>query len=169
MDRKSTATQKNDPLPLLYRKWTMKNKSMHRKAEVAAEHWLQGMGCLETRRCLRTQFNKVDFFGADVVGCLPTGAKIYIQVTTGGKAAVSQRRKKLSSRTWHESETVILAQMYTTKGKRGRFEYWFQAQELSYRNPNQTKRKGWIDWGCPVLIPREWFEVKGLTRGIKNA
>ena len=65
-------------------------KALRRQAEVAAEHWMaKRLGCIAIRRAVRTQWQRVDFFGADLVGVLDTGAKIYIQVTTGSRSAMS--------------------------------------------------------------------------------
>ena len=127
-------------------------KALRRQAEVAAEHWMaKRLGCIAIRRAVRTQWQRVDFFGADLVGVLDTGAKIYIQVTTGSRSAMSTRRAKLGAFPWHTSETVLLLNLIATASpaKGRQTEYWFRVEELDGH---------WRDWDDPVAVPRNWFK-----------
>lgn len=131
-------------------------KALRRQAEVAAVHFLiDQLGCVHSRRAIRTKWQKVDFFGADVVGVLETGAKIYAQVTTGAAAAVSVRRAKLAAFPWHPSETVLLLNLVATASpaKGRRTQYWFRVEELK----RDLGHRKWVDWPEPVEVPREWF------------
>jgi len=134
------------------------SKELRRQAEVAATNWLmESMGCTHVRRAIRTQFQKVDFFGADLMGCLSTGAKIYVQVTTGGSSAVSVRRAKLAAFPWHPSEMVLLANLVATESpaKGRKTEYWFRIEEFE---SDVVGCRRWKDWPSAVPVPREWFK-----------
>jgi len=131
-------------------------RALRRQAEVAAEHFaVERLKCVAIRRAVRTQWQKVDFFGADVLGKLPTGAHVYIQVTTGASGCVSERRKKLAAIPWHPSDTVLLLNLVATASaaKGRRTEYWFRVEEFdSVDGP-----RAWFDWPESVPVPREWF------------
>lgn len=138
-------------------------KVLRRQAEVAAEHFLhERMECLHVRRAIRTKWQKVDFFGADLVGVLVTGAKVYCQVTTGGASAMSSRRAKLQEYSWHDSETVLLLNLVATAspGKGRRIKYWFRVEELSRENGGMWGEdvRLWEDWEEAYEVPREWFK-----------
>lgn len=80
-----------------------------RLAEVAAENWLKAQG-YQTRRTVRTQWQKVDFFGADVIGKLPEET-VYIQVTTAKRSKeIMLRKRKLEKIPWVETDYVYLFQ-----------------------------------------------------------
>ena len=132
-------------------------KALQRQAEVAAGHFMKArLGCCAIRRAVRTQWQKVDFFGADLVGVLSTGAKIYVQVTTGSHSAMSARRAKLGDFPWHPSETVLLLNLVATvsPAKGRKTEYWFRVEELA--RPQMV----WNDWPEPIPVPRGWFKTK---------
>ena len=148
------------------------NKLKSRQAEVAAEHWLrESMGCVAIRRAVRTKWQAVDFFGADLVGVLDTGAKIYVQVTTGGHSAMSTRRAKLGAFPWHASETVLLLNLVATASaaKGRRTEYWFRIEEYCSTmcesgRPMCESRRRWQDWPDAYRVPREWFMRGAASR-----
>lgn len=136
------------------------NKARHREAEVAAEHWLrEQMHCVAIRRAVRTKWQRVDFFGADLVGVLCTGAHVYVQVTTGAAQAVSVRRRKLEGFPWHPSDTVLLLNLVVTESpaKGRRKEFWFRAEELITNHQENGMRSTWQDWEESIPVPREWF------------
>lgn len=133
------------------------NKLKARQAEVAAEHWMmENMECVAIRRAVRTKWQAVDFFGADLVGVLATGAKVYVQVTTGSHSAMSSRRAKLGAFPWHPSESVILVRLVSTKSpvKGKAVQWWFRVEEYQSRAAGRT----WLDWPECVPVPREWFK-----------
>ena len=137
-------------------------KALRRQAEVAAEHYMvERLGCVEIRRAVRTQWQKVDFFGADLVGVLSTGAKIYVQVTTGASAAMSVRRAKLAAFPWHPSETVLLLNLVATASaaKGRRTEYWFRVEEFAGKPmfSDVGTVRCWEDWPETIPVLREWF------------
>jgi len=133
---------------------TSGSKALRRQAEVAAEHYLRSLGCVMTRRCFRTQFAKVDFFGADVVGKMPDGSHVYAQVTTGGKQAMSARRKKLEAVPWNGTDVVLLLQLVSTPGPRGSKLLWFR--QYAYVGGD------WFRDPEDVSVPKEWLKTKGL-------
>jgi hypothetical protein len=92
-------------------------KYLHNKAEIVAINFLRDLGCVNTRRAIKTKFQKVDFFGADVVGKKTDGSTYYIQATTGKASALSQRRKKLRAVDWNNRERVFLLQLDVEKVK----------------------------------------------------
>ena len=78
-----------------------------REAEVATENWLKDQGYV-TRRAVRTQWQKVDFFGADVMGKRKEGT-VYIQTTTSQRPEqVRVRRRKLEVVPWNPLDRVLL-------------------------------------------------------------
>ena len=139
-------------------------KDLRRTAEVAAEHFLRDrIGCVMVRRAVRTQWQKVDFWGADLVGKLSTGGHVYAQVTTGGASCMSRRRDKLESTPWHDSDTVLLLNLVTTQSpaKGRKREYWFRVEEMEQRSESEDRGREflWRDWDEPVEVPREWFRA----------
>ena len=130
-------------------------KDLRAKAERAAE-WVarEHFGCIHTRRAVKTRFNKTDFFGADIIGLRNDGTKIWVQVTAGQDAAVSQRRKKLEKYTWHETDSVYVWQLRETPNpaNRRRMLYHFRLCELM---PDGS----WVNWDSAILIRREWFKA----------
>ncbi len=137
-------------------------KALRRQAEVAAEHFLlERLGCEHIRRAVRTQWQKVDFFGADLMGVRETGVKIYAQVTTGASAAMSERRAKLGAFPWHPSETVLLVNLVATASaaKGRRTEYWFRVEEFVGEVAlDPTAVRTWQDWPEPIAVPRNWLK-----------
>src|SRR2546426_4428638 len=82
-----------------------------RSAEVAAEIWLRRQGHV-TRRAIRTKWQKVDFFGADVISIAQDGTKHFVQVTTSGRAEhVRERRRKMELIPWHPTDRVLIFQL----------------------------------------------------------
>ena len=132
-------------------------KALRRQAEVAAEHFaVERLKCVVIRRAVRTQWQKVDFFGADVLGKQESGDHIYIQVTTGASGCVSERRKKLVAIPWHTSDTVLLLNLVATASaaKGRRTEYWFRVEQFdSIAGP-----RAWSDWPETIFVPRYWFK-----------
>jgi len=132
------------------------NKDLRRQAEVAAEWYLREiLHCVHVRRAVRSKWHKVDFFGADLVGKVDSGAHVYAQVTTGGSSCVSVRRKELAGFPWHESDIVLLLNLVATESpaKGRRKEYWFRFEEFELTGAGRK----WQDWESVVPVPPEWF------------
>lgn len=138
-------------------------KSKRPQAERAAEHMLRkAYGCVITRRAVRTQWARVDFWGADVVGKTATGAHVYCQATAGSYSALSARRKKLEAIPWHRSDTVLLVQLIERESPQGhgRKEWFFRMWEyalLPGAIPSSAVRT-WQERG-PLPVRREWFRA----------
>ena len=99
-------------------------KSMRPKSERAAENIAREIyGCVMTRRAIQTKWQKVDFWGSDVVGKTEDGSHVYIQVTTGGDESIRRRKRKLEEVIWHQSDTVYLL-VLREKESKGRRKKW---------------------------------------------
>lgn len=125
------------------------------RAERAAEHFAKKkLACVETRRVCKTRFNKVDFFGADIVGKQIDGSHVYIQVTSGQGSAVSARKRKLEPHIWHSSDRVYLLRMVKYKIEEKRLVYEFHIYEYIHHTAP-------ITWTTPyiIVINREWFRA----------
>ena len=131
-------------------------KFYHSAAERAAEHYaINVCGCYQTQRATRNQFQKVDFWGADVTGRTRAGRVYYLQVTTGGKEALRQRRKKLEKHAWNPFEDVLLLQLNRTKEGR-RFRYYFTI----WRYLIMDEVRSWTNYYEGYDVPKEWFKSK---------
>jgi hypothetical protein len=125
-------------------------KSKRSPAERAAEWVLAEMyGCRYLRRAIRSQYQKVDFWGSDVMGRTESGMVFYAQVTTGGPEAVRQRRRKLEQIPWNEHERPMLFVLHAAKDGR-QVNYYFEIQHLV--SPDMA----WIT-ESPVDIKDEWW------------
>jgi hypothetical protein len=108
----------------------MSKKDRH-LAEKYAEQVAINLGYTITRRAIRTKFQKVDFFGCDIMAMNQKGELLFIQATVGQYSAISLRRTKLKQIPWHESHTALL--LVLRKFKEGRkYKYYF----LTYTKPD---------------------------------
>lgn len=110
-------------------------KGKRAEAERAAEWYLrERCGCIHTRRAVRTQWQKVDFWAADVVGKRADGSHVYAQATTGGDEALRTRRRKLEQYAWHVSDMVMVLQLTATPNpaNRRRKEWWFRVHVYNH-------------------------------------
>ena len=135
-------------------------KGKRREAEVAGEHYCREiMDCVTTRRAIRTQWQKVDFFSCDIVGKRADGSHVYIQVTAGQTPKVLERKKKLEKEVWHPSDTVQILQLVQTDnpGKGTRKLWFFRVYEyLFYREADAFRY--WKTYVDAILVPKEWFK-----------
>jgi len=133
-------------------------KSKRPEAERAAE-WacMEVMGCVDTRRALRTKFTRVDFMGCDVIAVKPNGCKIWVQITAGQINAVITRRKKLEAYPWHPSERVFVWQLVERAlvANPRKKEWFFRVWEY-VRN---GKTRQWSDQCDPIPVKSEWFKA----------
>ncbi len=130
-------------------------------AEHAAEWFARKcLDCVHTRRAIRTRFQKVDLFGADVAGIRQDGTKVWIQstATKDGSAGTNSgnvwaRKKKLEAIAWGPTDTVLMVEMCRDKVSRG-FRYFFRVQQYDAER---------LVWVLPEVhtfsIPREWFKA----------
>ena len=135
----------------------MTSKSKRREAEVAAEWYAhEVMGCTITRRAIRTQWQKVDFFGCDIVGKTSDGHHIYLQVTAGGSSCVSVRRKKLEEIPWHITDKVKVLQL--VGARQGRvMAWWFTVYEYYWAGYGRK----WTKSSGQIAVPKTWFKKCG--------
>jgi len=112
-------------------------------------------GCVVTRRAVQVQFQKVDFFGCDIVGKKPDGSHVYIQTTAGQAACVTARRRKLEVIPWHSSDVVELLQLRQTEDPaNARRKLWFFRVHWF----EQFSRL-WMTKDEAVPVPKEWFKA----------
>jgi len=125
-------------------------------AEKAAQWLLASWGYTQQRKAVRTKYQKVDFFGADIMAMDDyRGYKIFCQVTTGGYEAIRQRKRKLEQYIFSEHDDVFIFVM--KKEKKGRsFEYWFEINYFDMSGDDWYERP-------PEPIKREWFTRYGIA------
>ena len=146
-------------------------KGRRTDAERAAEHCLvREFGCVICRRMKRPagggaqsspdgtkQYQawggKVDIFHCDVVGKRADGSHVYTQATCGQVEAVRQRRRKLETIPWHESDTVLVLQLVETPdpAHRSRLMYHFRVHEYGGGK--------WKVANEAISVPRVWFKA----------
>jgi len=137
-------------------------------AERASEWYAREVhGCVLTRRAIKTKYNKVDFFGSDVVGKTIDGSHVYIQVTAGNDTQVTKRKRKLEKVPWHDTDTVELLQLVQTinPNHKARKFWWFRVSV--YRNvmPGFNTRE-WARRDDDCLIPKLWFTAWKLEKEV---
>lgn len=134
-------------------------KNKRREAEVAAEHYcLNHLDCVVVRRAIKTQWQSVDFFAADVVGKKADGSHVYVQVTAGQSGAVMERKKKLEKYPWHQTDTVKLLQLVQTPDPANarRTKYFFRI--FAYLPLGESQKRSWVQREIAIDVPREWFK-----------
>lgn len=133
----------------------MSSKQDRSRAEIAAEHLARELGAVATVRAVRTKWQRVDLFGADVLGMTGKGTIIAIQATAGESAAVTARRRKLERYPWHVTSEVLIAQLRAQPdpNNRRRLQHWFRVHEYA-RNTGT-----WELWDQAIRVPREWFKA----------
>lgn len=141
----------------------MKNAKSKRGDAERATVWYarEILGCVVTRRAVRTQFQSVDFFGSDIVGKMPDGSHVYIQATAGQDSAVTTRRRKLEAIPWHETDIVQLVQLRQTEDPANarRKKWFFRVHEYQYIFIDDRHDREWVTHDQAVDVPREWFKA----------
>lgn len=135
-------------------------KQKRGECERAAEHYARyNLDCILTRRPVRTKFQSVDFFGADIVGKRIDGTHVYVQATAGQSSAVTARKKKLEVVPWHESDTVQLIQLVQTPNPANarKTDYYFRI--FVYEANKEASQRTWKKEDEAVSVPREWFKA----------
>lgn len=151
-------------------------KTKRADAERAAEWYAREvLGCVITRRAVRTQWQAVDFFGSDVVGKLEDGSHAYIQATAGQSASIAARRRKLEAIPWLDSDIVQVVQLrWTEDPANARRKLWFfRVHEYAFgladmgvpEDPDCDRDAGrwWTVIDEAVPVPRYWFTVWKLN------
>jgi len=137
-------------------------KTKRAEAERAAEWFLrEEFGCVVTRRAVRTQWQKVDFFGSDVVGKREDGTHVYAQATAGKSQAVTARRRKLEAIPWlFDSDIVLLLQLLEDldPANRRRKIWHFRVHQYDYWIGTNIDRE-WNTWDEAFRVPKEWFKA----------
>ena len=149
-----------------------KAKSKRADAERAAVHYAHSIGCVLTHKAVRAQWQKVDFFGSDVMGIMKNGKKVFIQATAGQYSAVSTRRRKLEKVPWHHTDKVLICQLISNKDSNSqliitkkpmdkRRTYWFfRIHEYKFQiNYVSGKNRVWETKKEAVEVPKEWFKA----------
>jgi len=134
-------------------------KSKRPDAERAAVHYVMDfLGCIESCRAVRTQWQRQDLFGADVMGKFSDGSKVFVQATAGQNSAVTARRRKLET-VWHITDLVQIAQLVQTEDPAsGRRKLWFfRIHDYTVVTVDPCER-AWITIDKAVPVPREWFK-----------
>lgn len=137
-----------------------KNAKALRSAAERAAVWYchEKHNCVITRRAVRTRFQSVDMFAADIVGKHLDGSHVYLQVTAGQSSAVTTRRRKLEKIPWHTSDTVELLQLVQTEDPaNAKRKLWF------FRVHEYDPMKGWSTQNEAFPIPKEWFRSYELN------
>lgn len=131
-------------------------KSKRGDAERAVEWFVRDyLGCIDSVRAVRTQWQRQDLFGCDCVGKFKDGSKAWVQVTAGGHSAVTSRRRKLET-VWHDSDAVYVAQLVQTEDPaNARRKLWFfRIHEYGFvSRPDRS----WETWNDAILVPKQWF------------
>lgn len=138
-------------------------KTKRGDAERAAVHYChEEMKCVITRRAIRTKFQSVDFFAADVVGKRADGSHVYVQVTAGGASAVTARRRKLEVIPWHATDKVQLLQLIQTEDPaNGKRKLWFFRVHIYAGDVlSGVRLRHWTTMVQAVPVPREWFKAR---------
>jgi len=135
-------------------------KTKRAEAERAAEWWLrEECGCVLTRRAVKTQFNKVDFFASDVVGKREDGSHVYAQATAGQAQAVTQRRRKLEVIPWHVTDDVYLLQLRGTPNPANRRRTMWHFCVHYYGHVIVGEPRCWMTFETAYPVPEEWFRA----------
>ncbi len=140
-------------------------KSKRADAEKAAVHYAYEIeNCIMHHKAVRTQWQSVDFFGADVMGKRKDGSCVYLQATAGQYSAVSARRKKLEKVPWLSTDTVRVLQLINTiDPANARKKLWFfRVHELCCTSPYDGAHdpRVWEINEKAVSIPKEWFKAR---------
>lgn len=132
-------------------------KNKRGDAERAAE-WLacKVYGCVSTVRAVRTQWQRQDLFGADIMGKRKDGSCVFIQATAGQHSAVTARRRKLEPIPWQDNDTVLIAQLVQTEDPaNARRKLWFFRIHL-YEQDLVTRM--WTTDDRAIPVPKLWFK-----------
>ena len=149
-------------------------KHLRAKAERAAVWYCREvLGCVAHRKAVRTKWQAVDFFGADIVAKDEEGIHFYIQVTTGSHSSVTKRRRKLESVPWHPTDRVMLLQLVQLPDPANakRKKQYFRIHNLVRTSENPVLRKHWITDSRAFEIPRNWFTAwkqENISSGDRN-
>jgi len=131
-----------------------------KRAEIAAVHFARSLGAVSTVRAVRTQWQRQDLFGADVLGLSDEGVLIAVQATAGGDSAVTSRRRKLEAHPWPSRSEILVAQLrhWPDPNYRSRLLYAFRVHEWN--------GEAWEVWGDVVPVPRTWFKSAKEVRDV---
>lgn len=140
-------------------------KADRMNAERSAEHFaIQNLQCIATVRAIRTQWQRQDLFGADVLGLRADGSMVALQATAGQDSAVTARRRKLEKYPWPDDALVAVVQLRRQEdpANRRKIKYFFRILELARsKGPFGRRDKeswSWTVWPKAIEIPRAWFK-----------
>ena len=134
-------------------------KSKRKDAEKAAVWFVyEHMDVVVHAKSIQTKWQRVDFFGSDVMGKKINGQTVYIQVTAGQDSAINARKRKLEAIPWDSRDIVLLLQLKQRQDLvNERKKQWF-FKVWQYR-VNITGERLWEAWEKPVEIPKKWFKA----------
>lgn len=134
-----------------------------REGEVAADNWLQMEGYM-TRRAVRARFQKVDFFGADVMG-KRSGGMAWVQVTTAQGSrhteTVRRRRRRLEEVPWGPQDLVFVfeARERPNVVDPRRIDRFFRVHEYASRDGGEGPRS-WRVLKDPIVVTADMLTVR---------
>jgi len=140
-------------------------KTHRLEAERAAEHYLYEVcGCQPEQiiRAVRTRYQKIDLWAADVMGRRKDGHCYFAQATAGGSEAVRTRRRKLEQISWNPYDHVFVLQLVERQDivNMRRKSFFFRVHRylhgLDYYK--EGKLSEWIVDDDACSVPREWFK-----------
>lgn len=142
-------------------------KTKRADAERAAEWYArERLECVLTRRAVRTKWQSVDFFAADVVGKRQDGSHVYIQATAGQSESLRVRRRKLERVPWHESDAVLVLQLTWTPDPANarRRKWWFRVHHFTH----DEDPRGWCVSDEAIPVPQLWFTAWTADKALKQ-
>ena len=133
-------------------------KNKRGDAERAAEWYAHEIHkCVVTCRAVRTQWQRQDLFGCDVMGKKSDGSCVYIQATAGQYSAVTARRRKLEVIPWLGSDIIEIVQLIQTEDPaNARRKLWFFRVHFFDGGKWHTKEEA-------VTVPNQWFKSYKLA------
>lgn len=138
-----------------------------REAEVACESYWIGQGAVETRRPVRTKWQKVDFLGADVLAVMPDGHKTWSQVTTSKNAGhIRERRRKLEETPWAPTDRVFVFEVEERRNVPypQRIDRFFRVHEYHHDRVRiqlvAAKAPEWEIWPDAIAITKDMLRVR---------
>ena len=144
-------------------------KSKRGDAERAAEWYVhEVLKCVESCRSVKTQWQRQDMFGCDVIGIRKDGSLCFIQATAGQHSAVTARRRKLE-RNYRTCDTVQVIRLVSNQDPaNARRKLWFfRVHEYigdDYDGPHD--RRHWETQDKAIPVPKEWFKsYKNANKG----
>lgn len=131
-------------------------KADRRRAEPAAEWYAREvLDCLHVCRAIRTEFQRQDLFGCDVLGMTLRGW-VGIQVTAAeNDRHIRLRRRRLETFPWHAGDVVLVLQWRSEPdpANKRKKKKWFRV----HRYHHQQMERTWTVDDEAISIPAHWL------------